>query len=749
MSIIVNEKSKTFHLHNKQISYIMTVLPNGHMGQLYFGKRIHDREDFSYLLEVMPRPMSSCIFEESKDFSLEHLKQEYGVYGSGDYRMPAVEVLQENGSRILDLCYVDYEIQKGKPALPGLPATYTENDKEAETLSILLRDMLIGLEVRLMYTIFAEEGIIARSVSFANRGKQALHLTTAMSLCVDLPDYNYEWLQFSGAWARERCLRKRHLEYGIQSVGSVRGHSSHEHNPFIILKRPSADEFQGEAIGFSFVYSGNFLAQAEVDTHDTTRVLMGIHPEGFDWKLDINETFQTPEAVMVYTDQGLNHLSQVYHQLYGKRLARGYWRDRVRPVLINNWEATYFDFDQEKILDIARKAKETGVELFVLDDGWFGNRCSEHAGLGDWIANTDRLPEGIRGLAQRIEDMGMKFGLWFEPEMVNKDSDLFRTHPDWILQVPDRKSCHGRYQYVLDFSRKEVVDCIYKMMEKILSDAKVSYIKWDMNRSITECWSAALPADRQGEVFHRYILGVYNLYERLIEKFPHILFESCASGGARFDPGMLYYAPQAWTSDDTDAVERLKIQYGTSYCYPISSMGSHVSTTPNHQTGRNTPLHTRANVACFGTFGYELDLNTLTQEEQKTVKEQIAFMKKYRHILQFGTFYRLSSPFENNVTAWMAVSANKKEAIVGWYRVLNGANLSFARLHLHGLDENIQYEITKRRTRETFYGSYYGDELMYAGLVTTDGSSGETHLEEEKTYDFDSSLFILKAVDGK
>ena len=749
MRIIVNEKNKTFHLYNNQISYLMSVLPNGHIGQLYFGKRIHHREDFSYLLERMSRPMASCIFEESKDFSLEHLKQEYGVYGSGDYRMPAVDVLQENGSRILDLCYEGYEVQEGKPSLPGLPAIYTENEKEAETLILCLGDKVTGLKVRLMYTIFAAEGIIARSVSFANNGNQALHLATAMSLCMDLPDHDYEWMQFSGAWARERHLRTRHLEYGIQSVGSLRGHSSHEHNPFVILKRPSADEFQGEAIGFSLVYSGNFLAQAEVDTHDTTRVLLGIHPEGFDWKLEPGETFQTPEAVMVYTDQGLNHLSQIYHRLYQKRLARGYWRDRVRPILINNWEATYFDFDEERLLEIAAKARDCGVELFVLDDGWFGGRRSEHAGLGDWVANTDRLPEGIRGLAQKIEDMGMKFGLWFEPEMVNKDSDLFRAHPDWILQAPGRKSCHGRYQYVLDFSRKEVVDCIYEMMDKILSGAKVSYIKWDMNRSITECWSSALPPDRQGEVFHRYILGVYDLYERLTSKFPHILFESCASGGARFDPGMLYYAPQAWTSDDTDAAERLKIQYGTSYCYPVSSMGSHVSTAPNHQTGRNTPLHTRANVACFGTFGYELDLNTLTGKEQEEVKEQIAFMKQYRHLLQFGTFYRLSSPFEENVTAWMVVSDDKKEAIVGWYRVLSGANLPFGRLHLKGLEEGTEYKVTKRRIREKGQGTYYGDELMYAGLVTTDGASGETSLEEEKTYDFDSSLFILKAEDEK
>ena len=507
----------------------------------------------------------------------------------------------------------------------------------------------------------------------------------------------------------------------------------------MILKRPTADEFQGEAIGFSLVYSGNFLAQAEVDTHGSTRMLMGIHPDGFDWKLEKGESFQTPEAVMAYTDKGLNHLSQTFHKLYQRRLARGYWRDKARPILINNWEATYFDFTEERIVEIAEKAKECGVELFVLDDGWFGQRSSDKAGLGDWVANRERLPQGIEGLAERISSLGMKFGLWFEPEMVNKDSDLYRAHPDWILQVPERTNSHGRFQHVLDFSRKEVVDAIYEMMSKILGNAKISYVKWDMNRSITECFSAALPADRQGEVFHRYILGVYDLYERLTSRFPEILFESCASGGARFDPGILYYAPQGWTSDDTDAVERLKIQYGTSYCYPVSSMGSHVSVSPNHQLNRETPLYTRANVAYFGTFGYELDLNKLTEEEQEEVKKQIAFMKEYRELFQFGTFYRLSSPFENNVTAWMSVSEDKKTAIVGWYRVLNPVNGSYTRLKLCGLLEDAEYTVEGQN------GTFFGDELMNLGILTSDATSGEAQEGQFKGCDFDSRLYILKA----
>ncbi len=740
MNIIYHENSKTFHLFNDEISYIMMVLQNGHLGQLYFGKRIHDREDFSYLVEVSQRPMGSYVFEGDRTFSLEYLKQEYPVYGSTDYRHPAVEILQSNGSRISDFKYQSYTIEAGKPKLAGLPATYTEADSEAETLIIDLRDEVTGIRIQLLYTIFASGGVIARSSRIYNEGSEAVHLLQAMSLNLDLPDYDYEWVQLSGAWARERHVKIRRLEQGIQAVDSMRGHSSHEHNPFMVLKRPTADEHQGEVIGFSLIYSGNFLIQAEVDTHTNTRVLVGINPAGFDWKLDVNESFQTPEAVMVYSEQGLNGMSQTFHKLYQKRLARGYWRDKERPILNNNWEATYFDFTEVRLVEIAGKAKECGVELFVLDDGWFGERSNDRAGLGDWVANPERLANGIVGLADKIEKLGMKFGLWFEPEMVNKDSNLYREHPDWIISVPGRNESHGRYQYVLDFSRKEIVDHIYNMMAKILSEAKVSYIKWDMNRSITECFSKALPADRQGEVFHRYILGVYDLYERLTGAFPEVLFESCASGGGRFDPGMLYYAPQGWASDDSDAIERLKIQYGTSFCYPISSIGSHVSVVPNHQVYRNTPLHTRANVAYFGTFGYELDLNKLTEDEIDEVKKQINFMKKYRSTLQFGTFYRLKSPFEGNETVWMVVSEDKKTAIVGWYRTLNVVNDAYRRVQLKGLNPDYLYKNALNETEN------YGDELMSLGLITTDVTAGEVPSDKKPCTDFESRIYVLEAV---
>ncbi len=449
MSIIYHESSKTFHLYNNDISYIMTVLSNGHLGNLYFGKKIHDREDFSYLLEMKQRPMTACVYEENRKFSLEHLKLEYPVYGSSDYRQPAVEILQENGSRISDFTYVSHTITNGKPKLQGLPATYTEKDEEAQTLCVKMKDKVTGIVLELLYTVFAQGGIITRSARFTNEGVSSVHLLSAMSLSLDLPDKDYVWMQFSGAWSRERHVKERRLEQGIQSVGSIRGNSSHEHNPFIVLRRPSATETAGEVMGFSLIYSGNHRMQAEVDTHDTTRITAGINPQNFDWKLDCGESFQTPEAVVVFSDKGLNGMSQTFHKLYQKRLARGYWRDRPRPILNNNWEATYFDFTEGRLVEIAAKAKECGVELFVLDDGWFGARSNDYAGLGDWVANRERLPRGIKGIADRIEEMGMKFGLWFEPEMVNKDSDLYRAHPADTAEtfLPWQKPvCAGLFQ---------------------------------------------------------------------------------------------------------------------------------------------------------------------------------------------------------------------------------------------------------------------------------------------------------------
>lgn len=741
MGILFQEQTKEFHLFNNNISYIMKIMRNGQMGQLYFGKRVPLKDSYEYLLEYARRATASYVYENDFSFSLEHIKQEYPAYGTTDFRMPAVEVMQPNGSHITNFTYVSHSIFQGKPELKGLPATYAESEEEATTLEILLRDELIQMEMTLRYTIFEKEDAIARSVFFENKGTEDYKLTSAMSLSLDLPDDDYEWIQFSGAWGRERHPKKRMLQSGIQSIGSTRGASSHTQNPFVVLKRPDANEFQGEAIGFSFVYSGNFLMQAEVDTFHTTRMMVGLNPFCFTWNLKPEETFQTPEAVMVYSAEGMNHMSQTFHHLYRTRLARGYWRDRERPILINNWEATYFDFTEEKLLDIAKAAKEDGIELLVLDDGWFSSRRDDTSGLGDWWVSTEQLPNGIKGLSEKVEALGMKFGLWFELEMVNKPSELYKNHPDWILHVPGRSQSHGRSQYVLDFSRKEVVDYIYDMVEAILAESKISYIKWDMNRYITECYSLGYEAERQGEISHRYILGVYDLYDRLTKKFPEILFESCASGGGRFDPGLLYYAPQCWTSDDTDAVERIKIQYGTSYCYPVSSMGAHVSITPNHQVYRNTPLKFRGDVAYFGAFGYELDLSKLSEEERKEVREQVAFVKKYRKLIQQGTYYRLQSPFENNISAWMIVSEDKKQAIMAYFKVLNDVNCEFRRMKLKGLSGEYLYQATDENGN---VGTFYGDELMNIGLITTDRAAHEQWMNNHCN-DFWSRIVVFEA----
>lgn len=743
MAIQFHEKAREFHLYNKEVSYIMKIMENGQIENLYYGKRIKDREDFSYLHEEISRSLTSVNVPEPGVLSMEYTKQEYPSYGTGDYRSPAFTVLQEDGSRISAFAYVGHNIFNGKKELKPLPATYTESDEEAQTLEIILYDDLIDTELVLSYTIYEAYPVITRNARFTQKGTEKIVLERALSMSMEFGDMDFEMVHLAGAWARERYVKTRKLEMGIQSIQNLHGTgSSAEHNPFLALKRPHTTESQGEVYGFSLVYSGNFLAQTEVTTFDLTRVTMGIHPEGFSWELNQGETFQTPEVVMVYSDQGLNKMSQVYHRLYRTRLMRGYWRDKARPILLNNWEATYFDFNEEKILNIAKKAKEVGVELFVLDDGWFGARNDDYRGLGDWYVNLEKLPDGISGLSRKIEAMGLKFGLWVELEMVNKDSDLYRAHPDWIIGAPGRFESHGRHQHVLDFSRKEVVDYIYEMISKVLRESSISYIKWDMNRYMSEPYSRGASAAHQGMVMHKYILGVYDLYTRLTTEFPEILFESCASGGARFDPAMLYFAPQTWTSDDTDASERVKIQYGTSMVYPVVSMGSHVSAVPNHQLLRTTPLETRGNVAYFGTFGYELDLNLLSDEEIEMVKKQITFMKQYRDLIQVeGDFYRLLSPFAGNDAAWMVVSRDQTEAIAGFYQRLNKINASWLRLRLQGLSEDSLYEVSRNVLGETKFYQAYGSELMYAGIPI------DREELNEKGGDFASLLYVLKKIE--
>lgn len=740
MPIIYNEKTREFHLYNQEISYIIKILDNDQPGQLYYGKRLTHKEDFSHLFEYAMRDMSPYAFEGNSTFSLENIKQEYPTFGCGDMRFPAYEIERENGSHVVEFVYKEHKIYNGKPKLEGLPATYVESDDEAQTLELVLEDTSINTRIVLLYTIYEAFPVIARSVRFECDSDEKITLLSAMSACVDLPDKDYEMIDLAGVWARERHVRRHKLDYGIQSIYSMRGCSSYQFNPFLALARENADEFQGQVYGFSLVYSGNFLAQTEVDNYDTARVLMGIHPNGFKWTLGKGESFQTPEMVMVYSEAGLNGMSQTFHKLYRTRLARGTWRDKVRPILINSWEAFYFDFDAPKLLGLADAAADLGMELFVLDDGWFGKRDDSTSSLGDWYPNEEKLKGTLKELAEKINAKGLKFGLWIEPEMTNKDSDLYRAHPDWLLAEQGKRICHSRTQYVLDFSKKEVREYIGDMLENLLAEVPVSYIKWDMNRTFSEVFSNGNDREYQGKVCHKYILGVYELYERLTSRFPHVLFESCASGGARFDPGMLYYAPQGWTSDDTDAIERLKIQYGTSMVYPVSCMGSHVSASPNHQTNRVTPIETRADVAYFGTFGYELDLLKLGEEDKAEIRRQIAFMKEKRDLIQKGTFYRLKSPFEGNETAWMIVSEDQKKALVGYYRVMQPVNVGFKRLKLKGLKEDTCYKVSG------YDYDCYGDELMQVGMILSDSASGVWKKGVNDKGDFQAEVFEIVAV---
>ncbi|TWT05912.1 alpha-galactosidase [Planomicrobium sp. CPCC 101079] len=736
MPILYNGSTREFHLHTQKVSYIFSILENNQLGHLYYGKKLRHRESFERLFHIGESPNTACVNEGDLVFSLDLIKQEYPAYGTTDFREPAYQVLQESGSRITNFIYQDHQIYEGKKKLEGLPATYVERENEATTLEISLVDEKTGMEIKLLYTVFEELNAIARSARFINHGQLEVNLTRALSASIDLPGSDFEMVQLSGSWARERHVKNRKLVPGIQSIASTRGTSSAQQNPFLALKRPNTAEHQGEVYGFSLVYSGNFLAQVEVDHYDVSRLMIGINPFDFNWLLKSGESFQAPEVVMVYSDEGLNGMSQVYHRLYRTRLARGKWRDRERPVLINNWEATYFNFNDQKILELAKASKELGVELFVLDDGWFGKRDDDTTSLGDWSVDRRKLPNGITQLAEDINALGLEFGLWFEPEMVSKASELYKAHPDWVIRVPDRQMSHGRNQFVLDFSRQEVVDFIYDLMSEVLRDAPISYVKWDMNRYMTEIGSLELPANRQREVAHRYILGVYSLYERLTSEFPDVLFESCAGGGSRFDPGLLHYAPQGWTSDDTDAVERLKIQYGSSMVYPISSMGAHVSAVPNHQVGRVTSLETRANVAYFGAFGYELDVMMMTEEEKEEVKAQIAFYKANHSLIQKGQFYRIESPFagDGNITSWIVVSDDQTEAIFGYYQVLARPNPGFTRVFFEGLNPDFEYAI------DGIADTFYGDELMSAGLQL-DRCREKTH-----PADFSSVVYKLKRI---
>jgi alpha-galactosidase len=723
MPVHYDTGNKLFHLQTKSTSYVMGLCRDNYLLHHYWGKKIRSA-DHTDLIVIRERAFSPNVYPEDRKFSLDSLPQEYPAFGAGDYREPAYQAELANGTAVTELKYVSHSISKGKPGLEGLPAVYVEQDHEAETLEIVMEDSIAGLRALLTYTVMEELDAITRSVRLVNIGQAPLKLNRALSASVDFNHDRFDMLQLSGALARERHMVRRPLANGLQGIESRRGASSHQQNPFLALLAPNACEEHGEVYGFNLVYSGSFSARAEVDQFQNTRVNIGINPFGFRWVLEPGQAFQTPEAVMVYSDQGLGGMSRIYHKLYRTRLIRGAFRDQPRPVLINNWEATYFNFNAEKIEAIAQAGKELGIELFVLDDGWFGKRNDDTTSLGDWFIDRNKLPNGMTDLAERVNRLGLQFGLWFEPEMVSPDSELYRSHPDWCLHVPDRRRSQARSQLILDLSRPEVCEYIIGSVSDILRSAPITYVKWDMNRHMTEVGSASLPPERQAETAHRYMLGLYRVMETITAEFPHVLFESCSGGGGRFDPGILHYMPQTWTSDDTDAVERLKIQYGTSVVYPASAMGAHVSDVPNHLIQRVTPLKTRGDVAMSGNFGYELDLTTFTKEEMELARQQVAFYKEIRTLVQQGDMYRLLSPFEGNETAWMFVSVDRSAALAGYFQVLAEPNGANRRLRLRGLDPDRNYVL-----QET--GAVYGgDRLMHAGFPVP-----------ELNGDFQSKLF--------
>jgi alpha-galactosidase len=728
---------RQFHLHNGTISVVLCVYEDGSLGALHLGAPLPEGRSYRHLGPMPFRGFGGRVGEP--------VPFAYPTRGTGDYRVPAVAAVGADGSGVVALRYRDHAIVPGKPALDGLPSTYTETDAEADTLTVTLGDDVIGLEVDLRFTLFADRAILARSATL-RATTEPLTLETAMSLVLDLPDADWTALHLAGTWAREFHVVEALLRSGRASISSVTGTSGAEHNPFLALRRPATTEAAGEAIGCSLVYSGNHLAEVEVDPFGTTRLRMGIEPETFRWRLEPGESFTTPEAVVAWTDAGLGALSHAFHDLYRDRLARGTWRDRARPILLNSWEGVYFDFDQERLFSMATAAHELGVELFVLDDGWFGHRDDDHTSLGDWVVDRRKLPDGLDALADRVHDLGMGFGLWIEPEMVNPDSDLYRAHPDWVIAIPERPRTESRNQLVLDMGRPEVVDHLADRIAAVLADARIDYVKWDMNRTVTEPGSGILPTDRQGELWHRHILGVYELYRRLTTRFPNVLFESCASGGGRFDPGLLAFAPQTWTSDDTDAIERLSIQWGASMVYPPSAIAAHVSAVPNHQTGRITPLATRAAVAFFGVFGYELDPTRLTDDERAQVRDQVAFYRRHRELFQFGRFHRLEDPHsgDRRSAAWMTVSPDRSTAVVGVFALLNRPSPRPHRVRLRGLDPTREYQVSVWPALDGDpvatgdLGPRTGAELMAIGL-----SLDRSRHDAARLGDFWSRLFVL------
>ena len=752
MTILFDEQSRRFHLRNGSLSYVMRILDGGELVNVHFGARLHDGD----LSDGPMPPSQGLLTHDAPDaYSLEDQRLEYPVAGSGDLNPCALTVTDARGSHVARPLYRSHRIMQGKPQLDGLPATYVEDATEAETLEITLTDDRLGLEVTLSYTLFADHAAMARSarIGLAEDAPGGLRIDAAYSAALSMADPDWDLITLTGEWGRECTPTRARLRPGHQGVASLNGHTSHRANPYLILARPYTTETQGPAFGASLAYSGNFDADVHVDNYLRARMRIGINPEMFEWRLEPGASLQLPETVLAYSGNGLGELSRTYHRLYRTRMARGPWRDRRRPIVVNTWEAIYMKMDEAKLVDVACSAKDLGIEMLVIDDGWFGHRNYDDTSLGDWFANPAKFPDGLAPVGRQVHELGMKLGLWFEPEMISRDSVLFETHPEWVLADPDVEPSVGRHQYLLDMTRPEVIDYLEQVMSATIREGGIDYIKWDMNRQLSEVYSPTLPPERQGEVYHRFVLGYYELLRRLNEAFPDLLIESCCSGGGRVDPGVLAYAPQAWISDDTDAMERVKIQYGTSLVYPLSMMSNHVSAVPNAQTGRITPLKTRANVAFFGTFGYELDPRAVTDEaERQQIRQQIETDRRFAELITTGDFHRLISPFEPSPAfgmahaAWMVVSPDRREALVGYYRERVGVNLSPFRLKLTGLDRDARYNIEEIGLDTNPWRERYGDELEEIGLTFIDGSSGEWK-SKVPGGDNLSRLFHLTALD--
>lgn len=711
MAAVFLEEEKIFKLDTRNTTYVIAVVDDEQfLGHVYYGKKLKEVH-LDGLLRIHENPFVPSRNNRDRVSFLDSFPMEYPAHGLGDYRESCINIRTEKGNVGLALSYVSHKITEGKDGLEGLPASFGKAG-ECETLKILCEDKVTGLQVILQYGIFDEADVITRSVKVVNTGKEDLYLTKVYSACLDMDNKGFEAISLHGSWARERQIETVPVSHGKYSVESIRGESSHQDHPFLALKTKNADQENGEVYAMHFVYSGNFKAQVQSDQFDQVRMTMGIHPEDFTWKLKEGESFQAPETVLVYSAQGLGQMTRIFHDFYRNHLIRSEYKNQKRPILINNWEATYFDFDTDKLIAIAKQASALGIEMLVMDDGWFGDRCDDNRALGDWFVNEEKLKGGLEYLVDEVNKLGMKFGIWFEPEMISPDSDLYRAHPDYAIAIPGREPSLCRNQYVLDLTRKEVRDYAYECVAKILRSANIEYVKWDMNRQLSDIGSLELPADQMGELYHRYVLAVYEMQERMMTEFPHLLLENCSGGGARFDPGMLYYSPQIWCSDDTDAIERLKIQEGTALIYPLSTMGAHVSDCPNHTVGRVTPFETRGYVALAGTFGYELDVTKIPESDREQIPAQVAMYHKYNDLVREGDYYRIASYAENHYfDCYGVVSKDKKEALYTYVQVLNRPNYHSRRIYLKGLAAEKYYAI------EGEDGTWSGEQLMNAGLL--------------------------------